>query len=259
MPRNPISKDTVIQLRERNVAMLQHDLTLRNPLRLLKNTRKGLLAPGHFGAILSRSGGGKTALMIQVAMNAILQRKNVLHISLNDPVDKVILWFREVFRQMTHDNDGNQSSLLWDILLPHRLIMTFRAQGFSVEVLEERLKDLSEQGIFLPDLLVIDGIPFVESSHRMLGELKKMTERQGLHAWFTVTTHRHEPLPENDFPIQINPVCDLFEIILQLKSGKSSVKIHLLKGPAGTPPKMDLVLDPTSLLIQNSDVAPAEG
>ena len=80
--------------------MLKQDLTLRNPLRLLGENTEDNLAEGGFGAVLARAGVGKTALTVQIALNSLLKSHNVLHISLNDPVNKVTLWYKEVFKSL---------------------------------------------------------------------------------------------------------------------------------------------------------------
>ena len=62
--------------------MLKQDLILRNPLRLLGKENEDIIRPGNFGAVLARHGVGKTAMVIQLSLNSLLQQKNVLHISL---------------------------------------------------------------------------------------------------------------------------------------------------------------------------------
>lgn len=241
----------VIQLRERNLTMLTRDLTMRNPLRLLDDVKDGLLEPGDFGAVSSRSGGGKTALTVQLALNALLQGKKVLHISLNDPVEKVDLWYQEVLNQMAGQYSEIRINQLWDMLLPHRLIMTFLAQGFSVATLEERLLDLSKQNIFTPEILVVDGFDFDGDCRPMLEQFKGLALQHGFHIWFTVNTHRHEAPADNGYPVQLGNLSDLFKTILQLKSGDGPVAIRVLKYPEGASPKANLVLDPNTLLIQD--------
>jgi hypothetical protein len=251
MTRFVSKKETVIELRERNLTMLKLDLTMRNPLRLINGVKDGLLATGDFGAVLSRSGGGKTALTVQIAMNALLQSKNVLHLSLTDPVEKVDLWYQEVLSQIASQYSETRFKQLWDILLPHRLIMTLCTQAFTVATLEERLNDLSEQNIFIPEILVIDGFSFDGDCRPILSQLKNLAEQRRCHIWFTITTHRHEPPAENGYPVQLDNLTDLFKTILQLKSGEGPVDIRILKQPGETNPKINLVLDPNTLLIQN--------
>ena len=112
--------------------MLTNDLIQRNPLRLMGRDAEEILSPGDFGAILARAGVGKTALLVQIALNTLLSGKNVLHVSLNDPVDKVTLWYREVFGNLSKKYDARQIGQLWESLLPHRLITKKGTRSVSV-------------------------------------------------------------------------------------------------------------------------------
>ena len=173
--------------------MLKQDLILRNPLRLLGRENEDIVKPGNFGAVLARHGVGKTALVVQIALNSLLQQKNVLHISLNEPVGKVSLWYQEVFEQLAQQYQVPQIDQLWDTIMPHRFIMTFRVEGFSMPKLEERLTDLTAQNIFVPNMVIIDGLPFGDQTRPLLQELKRLAEELGLPVWFTVTIHPCRP------------------------------------------------------------------
>lgn len=232
--------------------MLINDLILRNPLRLMQaDAGEDTLRPGGFGAVLARAGVGKTALIVQLALNSMLEKKNVLHISLQDPVHKVSLWYTEVFHHIAHQVAVSQANELWDTLLPHRFIMTFRVEGFTVPKLEERVNDLSEQGIFSPHMIIIDGYPFVQGTAAALSELKEMAGRRGCHVWFTVRTHRHEAVETTGFPRQISAIADLFDVILQLQPEGKDIHIKALKGPGMDNGSPELFLDPATMLITN--------
>lgn len=231
--------------------MLTNDLIQRNPLRLMGRDAEEILSPGDFGAILARAGVGKTALLVQIALNSLLNGKNVLHISLNDPVDKVTLWYREVFGNLSTTYDVRQIEQLWESLLPHRLIMTFKVEGFTVPKLEERLADLSEQGIFTPDMVIIDGLPFDESTPAALNELKGFSTARGIQAWFTVRTHRHKsPGPDGLSP-SLAPVQDLFSVILQLEPVGQEIHVRALKDGGGVDGKLPVILDPATMLLKD--------
>jgi hypothetical protein len=231
-----IETDNICYMRERNISMLKSD---------------DILKGGEFGAVMARAGVGKTALLVQLALNSMLREKNVLHISLNDPVKKVNLWYREVFNRITAQYAIHQSVQLWDTVLPHRFIMTFRVEGFSVPKLEERLTDLIEQNIFKPHAMIIDGLPFDDVVHQDLPDLKNLAGRQGMHAWFTVRTHRHEELGPDGTPVQLIQVADLFEVAIQLVPVGKQIQIKASKGPGSQGDQPDLMLDPATMLIQD--------
>ena len=105
----------------------------------------------------------------------------MLHISLEDPVNKVSLWYQEVFNLIAEQYKVDQINQIWESLLPHRFIMTFRVEGFSVPKLEERLSDLMEQNIFSPQMMIVDGLPFDESVHQSLMEFKNLIKNNQMH------------------------------------------------------------------------------
>jgi hypothetical protein len=240
----------VINLKERNFAMIKNDLMLRNPMRRLGQTAETILPEGGFGAVLARAGVGKTALMVQVALNSLLSEKNVLHISLNDPVNKVTLWYREVFRRLAETYDVHQIDRLWEDLLPHRFIMTFKVEGFSVPKLEERLSDLTEQGIFNPQMVIIDGLPLDDTAGAALAELKSFAERRNMHIWFTVLTHRHEPPGPDGMPPALAGLADLFDVVLALQPAGKEIHIQLLKGE-NAEAQPNFQLDPATMLVSD--------
>jgi hypothetical protein len=245
------SPNLVVLTIERNLKMLKNDLIMRNPLRLMGHESEDTLSQGEFGAVLARAGVGKTALLVQLALNTLLQGKNVLHISLQDPVNKVSLWYKEVFRRISHQYQIQQTDELWDSLVPHRFIMTFRVEGFSAPKLEERLTGLMEQDIFVPQMMLVDGLPFDDTVREILLELKALAKKYAMHAWFAVRTHRHEAPDQNGVPLQLNQVADLFNVAIQLVPEGKKIYVKAVHGLQTTSDHPDLVLDPETMLIQN--------
>lgn len=239
----------VIFIRERNFNMMKKDLILRNPLRLMGYPTDDILNPGQFGAVLARAGVGKTAFLVQLSLNCMLREKNVLHISIGDPVNKVGLWYKEVYSRIAAQYRVHQMEALFDSLLPRRFIMTFRAETFSVPILEERLTDLTAQDIFSPRMMLVDGLPFDVSVREPLLQLKSLAKDHGMHAWFTVRTHRHEKTGDNDMPLQIDALADLFEVAVQLVPMDKQVRVKTLKGDQPADAYTELVLDPATMLI----------
>jgi hypothetical protein len=247
----------VIYLRERVFSMLKKDLIFRNPLRVMGNdgrqSNEDILPEGGFGAVLARAGLGKTALLVQLALDGLLRGRNVLHVSLADPVRKVCLWYEEVFRNIAIQYDIQQMDRMWETILPHRLIMTFGKGGFSVPKLEERLSDLAEQDIFLPKIMLVDGLSFeandIEST---LSELKGLATAYGLSIWFAVRTHRDDPLAADGMPATISRVATYFDVAFQLKPDGKSIFVQPLKG-GGTDVenRAALLLDPATMLIRD--------
>jgi hypothetical protein len=231
--------------------MLKTDLILRNPVQYLGGQSEDVLAAGQFGGVLARAGVGKTALMVQMALNSMLHDRNVLHVSLNQPVDKTNLWYREIFGHVARHSNVPQPESLWESLLPHRFIMTFRTEGFSVPKLEERLADLLEQKIFAPRVLIIDGLSFDDPLRDSLAGLKHYARLNGMSAWFTIRTHHHESPGPGGIPKQLVDVEDLFEVALQLVPTGEEIHVKVLKGLTLPPEHSHLVLDPSTMLVKD--------
>jgi len=242
----------VIYIKERYLTMLKNDLILRNPLRTMGFENDDILNTGQFGTVLARAGVGKTAFLVQLSLNALLRGRNVLHISLEDPVNKVSLWYKEVFNLIAGQYQVEQISQLWDSLLPHRFIMTFRVEGFSVPKLQERLADLIEQNIFAPEVIIVDGLPFDDSVRGPLSEFKELVENHQAHAWFTIRTHRHEDPGPDGKPLQLEQVADLFEIAIQLVPVGKEIHVKAVKWTESTTEQHDLRLDPATMLLKKA-------
>lgn len=231
--------------------MIKQELILRNPLRHLGFETEDILPAGGFGAVLAHAGVGKTALLVQLALNSMLRSRNVLHVSLQDPVNKVTLWYGELFNHLASQHEGAQINKLWDSVLPHRFIMTFRVESFSVPKLEERLNDITEQGIFKPEMIIIDGFHFDAPMRPALVALKTLAGKNGMHVWFTVHTHSHEKPGRDGLPPSFLPLVDLFDLILELQTEHADVHIKLIRGAASASPVADLLFDPSTMLIKN--------
>ncbi len=245
----------VIHLKERVFSMLKKDLIFRNPLRVMGNDGRELnediLPVGGFGAVLARAGLGKTSLLVQLALDGLLRGRNVLHVSLADPVRKVCLWYEEVFRNIAAVYDIQPMDQMWETILPHRLIMTFKKGGFSVPKLEERLSDLAEQDIFLPQIMLIDGLAFEDEDIRAtLSDLKGLADAYGLHIWFAVQTHREDPVGADGVPVTLGRVMDDFDVAFQLKPDGKAILVQPLKGGQGAD-RTALVLDPSTMLVRD--------
>jgi hypothetical protein len=217
-----------------------------------QSASEDILPSGGFGAILARHGLGKTALLVQIAMDSLVRGKNVLHVSLDEPVKKVCVWYEEVFKNIAEKYEISQMNQLWETILPCRFIMAFNAEGFSVPKLEERILDLTEQDIFMPQMILIDGFPFEETGRKPLMDLKELARKNDIHIWFTVVKHRHEDPGPEGMPLPLLHVRDLFEAVLEIQPEQEKIYIRALKGASeGRQEDLELLLDPATMLLMD--------
>lgn len=242
----------VIFLKERYISMLKNDMVFNHPLRSLGNETDDILPAGGFGAVLARAGIGKTSILVQLALDSMLRETKVLHISLDDPVKKVCLWYEEIFRNISKQSRVGEPERLWDSILPRRLVMTFNVDSFSVPKFRERLEDLIVQNIFTPGMMMVDGFPFDEAGKRMLPELKEFAKEHAMGVWFAIRIQRHEVVSDpNEIPDPFKDVAHLFDTIFQLRPEGKQIHLNVVKTKKDGSRDADsaLVLDPSTMLV----------
>ncbi len=210
-----------------------------------------IIKPGGFAAIIARAGVGKTALLVQIAINGMLREKNILHISTADPVEKVDLWYKEVFQRLGQEHDSLKSNKIKDQLLRHRFIMTFETETFSIAKLKKRVNELISQEIFIPAQIMIDDFSFEKVSEEEIADLKKFVESNNLVFWFTIRSHRDEPISEINIPTRLMPMIGWFNYMIRLEPENDRIYVRQVAtdGNANENGSV-LFLDPSSLLIR---------
>ncbi len=239
--------------------MEKKEIIRRNPLKMMGYPSEDVLSEGGFGALMARAGVGKTAFLVQIAIDKLLRDKNVLHISIDEPVEKVCLWYEQVFRNIADRNHIKQLDPFWEVILPKRFIMTFKVDGFSVPKLEERITDLSEQGIFLPQMILIDGLPFEEMGRQTFVDLKAVAKNLGVAIWFTVKTHRRETAQTGAMPLPLSNIDDLFDVAIELQPDGKEIYVKAVKGGPPESAVVTLALDPSTMMLKDTgdELAPA--
>jgi len=207
------------------------------------------LPAGAFGAVLARAGMGKTAFLVQMALSSMLGGEDVLHVSLHEPIAKVTLWYRELFEKKFTRKPPQSFRMLWEGLLPHRFIMTFRVDRFCIPNLEERLNDLKVQGIFSPHILLIDGWQTDRISRDEMQELKAFAERHNLKVWLSVHVHRKDSEAGDPFPAFLKESDDLFDGLMAMEARGQEILIGPLKDRTGSLKSWQMKMDPSTLLV----------
>lgn len=228
--------------------MTKKELIFKNPFGALGIDCDDMINDGELGAVMARAGIGKTSIVVQMALHAMACGKNVLHVSLDEPVKKVNVWYNEMFANLADLNRVEEPQSAYDEILPHRMTLTMNVDGFSVARLEERVNDLIEQGVFNPDMMIIDGYPFEEKNRADMEELKALASSIGSFALFTVKTHRHEAPSENGLPVQLANIDDIFSTLLQIVPEDNTIYVKSIKGAKAG--KESAVLDPESMIIR---------
>ncbi|MCP3888707.1 MAG: hypothetical protein GY702_07510 [Desulfobulbaceae bacterium] len=227
-----------------------NDLVVNNPLRALGLEEKsGEEKQSMMGLVMARAGLGKTAILVQFALDCMLLGNKVLHVSIGEGVDKTRTWYDDIMGLLT---DGEKVGSMPEFM-QNRMIMTFKESSFSKALLEERLDDLVQQDIYRPECLIIDGYDFEGNDKKSLEELRSFMNDRGLKMiWFSAVSHRNDERKSADgVPAPCHEVDDLFETVLLIKPEGDEMNLDILKCDTGSiDPGSTLVLDPSTMLIK---------
>lgn len=228
--------------------MSNNDSVVNNPLRALGLEEKAKSGLQSMGLVMSRAGLGKTAILVQFALDCMLLGNKVLHVSIGESVEKTRTWYDDILSLLT---DGETVESIPEIM-QNRMIMTFKESSFSKAVFEERLNDLVEQDIFKPQCLIIDGFDFANSERESVEDMRKLLEQTGLKLiWFSAVRHRQDPRESKDgVPAPCHEIDDLFDTVLVINPEGDEMNLDILKcDECAVDPGSSLKLDPSTMLI----------
>jgi hypothetical protein len=231
--------------------MLKQELIAKNPLRALEPETGINTLPHRMGLIIGRKGAGKTALLVQVALDSLLRGNCVVHVTIGQNLDKAKTWYEDLFQELSTRYRLDHVGEVHDEITRRRMIMTFQTTSFSVPKLEERLDDLVQQSVFKPDAMVIDGLDFAAATREQVQELLDYTTRLGLHTWCSANRDETARASALGVPAPCDAFEDLFDTILLINPDGKEYALRTLKYevPGGTK-RRDLVLDPTTFLVR---------
>ncbi len=232
------------------------DLADKNPLRVFAQDAEGNPVNQRMGLLMSRAGLGKTAILVQIALDSILRGNQVLHVSVGQSLDKTRAWYDDILRDITEGAKLDSSSDLKEEIIRNRLIMTFKESEFSRPKLEERVNDLVYQNIFRPTCMVVDGFDFSSADRKAVEDLKEMAAAMELQLWFSATSHREdERVSDEGVPAPCHEVGELFDTVVVIlpESDKPNLSLNVIKDKSGSvKPGKALDLDPATYLVKQA-------
>ncbi|MGD9948010.1 MAG: hypothetical protein AB7U29_05965 [Desulfobulbus sp.] len=224
-------------------------LVQQNPLRVLNMSREN----NQMGLVMARAGLGKTALLVQIALDAILRGKRVIHVSIGESIEKTKSWYDDILQVILQEYSVSRPHELIDMVARHRMIMTFKVAAFTRSRLEERLNDLVLQDIFRPNCLIVDGFDFEQTDRGDLDDIKNLLESMNMQAWFSAICHRGDArVSPTGVPAPCHELDDLFDMIVLLKpQANANIQLDIIRN-CGEQVEggKSLSLDPTTMMVK---------
>jgi len=233
--------------------MQKEDLIKKNPLRVLSPLSTESLPDHRMGLIMARAGLGKTAILVQIAMDSMLRGHKVLHVSIGEGLEKAKAWYEDIYKYIVESFQLDNAPEVEDELMRSRMIMTFKESAFSRLKLEERLNDLVYQNIFRPDIVVVDGFDFAEADYVSVMDLKEMMAAMNVQGWFSALGHRNDNRKSiTGVPAPCHEMDGLFDTIILLQPEKDSILLNIIKDEYDSAAGKILNLDPSTMMVKEA-------
>ena len=231
--------------------MVKEELIQRSPVRVFMNSIHGGLNSGELGLIASPSGIGKTSVLVQVALDKLLQGKKVIHISFTQHTDYVLAWYENIFDEFIKKKNLENEEDVKNDIVKNRVLMKFNQEGLSVDQILKSIRALIKDGGFTAELVIVDGFDFSAAAGDHIAAFKAFAVETGLSVWYSCTVKGKEPFYDRkNIPLVIKDYSDLFEVIIVLDPQQDHIAFTVSRDrKACNPEHLALRLDPRTLLI----------
>jgi len=232
--------------------MINEELISKSPLRILEKSTQGGVGKGNIGIIAARMGVGKTACLVHIATDQLLQGKHIIHVSFAANTSHITAWYKNIFDEIASRLSIADAQDELDKIARNRVIMSFKQDGVTVDQVLGSVKALIRDGHFVADVVVIDGYDFSTSNTNDFAAFKAFAEELQISIWFSATTHRDDPSKDaKGVPMLLSPYMKDTAILILMEPMVGYVHLHLVKDhdifPA--PDSLHLKLDPQAMLI----------
>ena len=231
--------------------MIKEELIQRSPVRLFMDSIHGGLKSGELGVIAAPSGLGKTSVLVQIALDKLLQGKKVIHISFTQHVDYVLAWYKDIFSEFTRKKNLENEDDIKNDIVKNRVIMKFTQGGISGEQILKSLRSLIKDGGFNAQAIIVDGFDFSSAEEGLIGAMKNFALEMGLSVWYSCTVGDEKPIyDKRNNPRILGDLADLFDVIIVLDPKPDHIALTVSRDrDIINPENLALKLDPKTLLI----------
>lgn len=234
-----------------------------SPIRILEASIHGGLGKGNLGLVMARAGVGKTACLVQIALDDLLRERPVLHVSLDQTMDHVLSWYDALFEDIAIVTDMDDSEVARQMVQKHRMIASFTDHDLWPDRLEKTVEMFAKHLHFRPAAILVDGYPWTMHSQSenaaMIGAFKAYAKLLGAELWMSAQTHRKAT---GDHPTRLVPPYDAYEELIDvaifLEPDGDDIAVRLLKDHGDAePPETHLHLHPDTLRLMDDGEATA--
>lgn len=222
--------------------MVSQELFDRSPIRLFDKITGGMKA-GELALLTARKGLGKTSVLVQFGVDALLKDKQIVHVSFDQHSSNVISWYEDILAEIAKKRNISNISDIKQELVRKRIILNFNQDTISLTHVAATIRSLGEGGI-KPDFIIVDGFDFDKAGAEELSLFAEFVRSQGIYVWFSANGESavlKDTLPDEKLK--------LFDIVLHLEPVQNQISVLFLKLRSDTNSDASLKLDSKTLLM----------
>ena len=231
--------------------MVLNELIQRSPIRIFEQSINGGLKPGEIGIIASPNGVGKTSVLVQLALDKLLQGKKVIHVSFTQHTHYVPVWYEDIFSEFISKKNLENAAEIKNDLVKNRVLMNFNQDGVTKEQILRSLHAMIVDGGFKADSVIIDGFDFNRAEKNSFDRVKFFAEELGLSVWYSCSVKDNESQYNNEnIPVVLGDLINHIDVVIVLQPKHDHVELSISKDRGSIISKsMAMKLDPKTLLI----------
>ena len=232
--------------------MYRKEINERSPLRVFERSIQGGLGKGNVGVVMSRAGAGKTAFLVDIALDDLMRERKVLHINIDNPVEKVREFYDEIFNDLAESQKLERRERAHLIVERNRLIQTYGRDSFSMDKVKEGIALAKEHMLFDPEVIILDGWPkFSEATDEDVQQLVDLAKQYDCELWVSARARREDERDGRGIPTKVARFDEKLAVIIQLEPEADHIRLNLVKDHDNEDvASLFLELDPRTLLVK---------
>ena len=246
--------------------MILSELIQRSPIRIFEQSIHGGLKPGEIGIIASPNGVGKTSVLVQLALDKLLQGKRVIHVSFTQHIHYVPVWYEDIFNEFISKKNLENAADIKNDLVKNRVLMNFNQDGVTKEQIIRSLRAMIIEGGFKADSIIIDGFDFSRTTKESdlqasdlqasdlqasIANVKTFATEMGVSVWYSCSVKDEgQQYDKENIPLVISNFADIVDVVIVLQPKPDHIELSISKDRGSIISKsMAMRLDPKTLLI----------
>ena len=228
--------------------MFRSELNAHSPLRVLDTALVNGTQAGRISVVAAGPGVGKTAFLVQVGLDALLQEHRVLHVSIGGTVDDVRGWYDSLFSDLARRTDLTDVMAARLLVERNRMVQTYAADQFSAAKLHAVATMLADHAGFRPAHILIDGLDWATLDSDALDSFKVTARFLQGRLWMTALS-QDEDVESGRLPASLAPLAGHLDAAIALEARGSHVDLRVLRGGVEGQAATSLALDPDTMTL----------